>query len=779
MGYSANSQSSVNVSTECDSRHRFQRGFTILEVLIALATALVLMLALARTYRYMSVRITDRQADLEMSGVLRDVSSRLRSELALVTPTMTPPAKAGADEGYFMIHEGPFTENTAIRGSAPYPAQLNANYLQDSRYGDIDDYLAFTVTAPGDAMFRGVIPWGVLAALEYYRTGVDPGVAPGDTNFYTNASGNVLVPFFSKTAEVAYWMSPSWQRDALGNLQYDPTTGAPLYIDRDGDFLPDRMNLHRRVLLVRPDLALTRKQMNPQLTTPFVARGEIPFLVNNSGNLSIVPLTERAGVFPQNATLAAPGAWTANQSAVAPVWMTGLAHLQQIMDLSLSRITDNWSEGSNVNNYGMPSRFVKPNSLGDLTRPENRFGHVRMPMSLVDGTAGASTMPVLALCPPHPYLESRRSSPPILSDPSSPLITVRRPTTFPSQTGSGTAIGRFTMTTFLRPEFNLADRVSDVAAGGTGSSFINRGGTDIIATEVVGFDVKAFDPLAPIVEYLPGRGTTTLGAAEIIPPSSPRIEEVLTGRSHSSPNTFLDVGIPVGNPPGGQMDELMVMDRGDFVDIGYTRLAGGSMGGFIQFDSGGNLVSTVNQAWFLSNFSGFGGGRVTSVTNSANATYQSTFPVTWENSGRFIVPTVSAGVEPFYQPVYDTWTDSYTTDAFDQEGRQGSSSTYVVPVRTYVESRVAPDNGGTVQSANRSVVTRRWTSNRLPFLDLNNELNFVENLLRSEQITFTESFAPIVTTAPIPDPLQAVQITIRLNDLKKNAIRQQTVIQEF
>ena len=161
-------------------------------------------------------------------------------------------------------YEGPFSDTTTILGDSP-PAPPTVpeplpEYYPTSRFGDIDDYLAFTATAPSDSPFVGFIPRGVLEAHRW----VNMSPTQRATYFagYNPNRAYQLVPFYSQKAEIAYWLSPRWARGAgTGTLAFDPGSGHPLYQDLDLDQLPDRLDLHRRVLLIRPDLNMTLADM--------------------------------------------------------------------------------------------------------------------------------------------------------------------------------------------------------------------------------------------------------------------------------------------------------------------------------------------------------------------------------------------------------------------------------------------------------------------------------------------------------------------------------------
>ncbi|QDT60245.1 hypothetical protein SV7mr_27650 [Stieleria bergensis] len=845
-------------------------AFTILEVLVALAVALFLMLGLARAYKLINARISERQSELKLSSELRDIAVRLRNELQQATSTMNPPADANAAEGYLTYYEGAFTSATTTLGSNENPAPIDKSFFRDSRFGDIDDYLAFTARSSKDSPFVGFIPYGVLAA----RRLANNQLTAAERAAYTHADATRLVPFYSNEAEIVYWASPRFQRDpGDGTLLYGgatPSTTRPLPIDRNADYLPDRIDLHRRVLLIRPDLNMTVDEMtlvntNYGLagfanTTPDLARVKmLPFLTRNSGgDLTLVPLsgfvtgqgnhqfnpTQTVNAPADNVPrLNAPGPWqspAAEATSNAPSWLVGLARVQQFMDLSLHRVTDNWSVDDTTGvtgvNYGQPTEYLACNDLGGLTRPENRFAHVRVPSLITDGAAGASTMPVLALCPPHAYLHSRFTSAPLPPADSTLGDSIQGPpwpATFPAQAndprldlGVGDVdfinpYGRFTLMGFLRPEFGLADRVSDQGAGlraaGEPVAISNRGGSDIIATDVVGFDIRIYDENAPKFIWVgaPAAGNPAPGASgvdddgdgvtDFIGPGIPDPEELgapdtddeaITIDSLRITDALINNGTRTANGEyifGGAQSPFYVVDRGDFVDLNYMRLAGGPMRGLIHRDLvSGTQLPNGNLAVFSSPYSGV---QLPLRTDPITGNTFVPYPEKWMDSGRFIFRggSGSATLSSFMQPVYDTWTNSYQSDDFNQEGWDAAQNLFVRGPLTaggppfilsgvYQQRRVAQNNAATAPS--KTVVDSDFALN-LSAVIWGNQLPSIGNTGRFEGSSAGVlpvngvSTKPFVPPAPIEEPLRALKITIRVNDFGENAIRQQTVIQEF
>lgn len=789
------------------------RAFTIVEVLIALTAALLLMLGLTRAYKLLGDRVTASQSELELSESLRSVAFRLRDELRRVTVDPRPPVDNETGSGYLTYYEGPFTSNTTILGD--WRDSLQPEYFPSSRYGDFDDYLAFTATAAPGNTYSGFIPWGVLEA---HRLAANPAgwVAP------QGFQPNLRVPFYSDVAEIVYWVSPRWARVKQlssfdGTLDYDAGSGYPLSPDADRDLLPDRMDLHRRVLLVRPDLNMTQKQMDAvnQLSAstnsnnsnnsftrePLVENvPTIPFMQRSGQGWSIVPLTTLSTInnrfnknyFPDGAFLSVPGEWLGNFNTASPNWLCGVARMQQVMDLSVSRTVNDWDQPLPVptgvtTRFGMPSSIMQANSLADLSSPDTRFAHVRMPEPLLSGNAG-STMPLLALSPPHPYLMAREN---IFPNQAANTLGTAPPGAF--------GYGRFTLLGSLRPEFNLADRMTDVnsAVGGPVglTTSINRGGSDVIATDVLGFDVKAFDPEAPKYIWL-GRDSTSGSANdddldgsgnhdadelglpgsddEIVTMSHVRLHEVLFDNDSiiSGPGVF-----PAPGP-------FQLVDRGDFVDLNYARSSGSPIRGLFHDDGGGSVAQVPQYRLedFASPFSG--------LELAPDGTAR--FPKTWQQSGRFILSRGGgqSTVSSFFQPIYDTWTTAFAEDKFDQEGRStpfsggGLTFSYGTVRGRFPFNVLEPFTPPIIPPApsytfDPLVSYRNWS--RFPGKSLS-EGSFNGQWAGSQNDTFSEiqpSNNPIPVTPPIPEPLQAIQVTLRVFDISAGQIRQQSIIEDF
>lgn len=289
---------------------RKYKAFTLVEMLVAMTITLLMMAAVAKAFAFVGERVRDSRGNLELSSDLRDITTRLNDELRRCTVSLRPNMTGPDQAGYFLYYEGPCTNVTAsLFGDVEVVDGQTVPQL--SRFGDLDDYCAFTAVATPGSWFTGKVPQFVLSGV----TGQDDPVV-----------------IRSRYAEIVYFVMP--ERDAAG-----------VAIDAEGDGIPDRLLLHRRVLLIRPDLNLN----------------------TSTGGLHLL---------------------TAGSD-----WQVGMAGIHQQCDLSVRRA---------LSPDAALLSTVFANSLDDLTQPHNRFAHVRVPRGVltVAGEADGTTMPILALEPP-------------------------------------------------------------------------------------------------------------------------------------------------------------------------------------------------------------------------------------------------------------------------------------------------------------------------------------------------------------------------------------------
>ena len=322
---------------------RSRGGFTLLEVLVATAVTLLMMVSLAQIFKVIGDSMKQGRAALELNSRIRNVAHRIQLDLNNMTVIPKPGVDALTGSGYLKIYDGPLTDYS-------YGMEL----ALANRFGDVDDVLMFTARA-GDDWFTGKVPLFVLQ---------NAGQPPGSMPIAPTSANTQLVTITAQHAEVVIFVEPLVTNDS--NPDRDP---AYLALDPANNYsklintatgavtdLPSSYRIHYRTLLIRPDLNVN---------------GVLP------GGLD-----DRS---PQIRWMqAAHATATFNSTTVSlPVPICDMVNAHQQCDLSIRRIDP----------AAVPSALAA-NSLEDLANPANRFAHVQLPLSNAN-----FTMPLLALSP--------------------------------------------------------------------------------------------------------------------------------------------------------------------------------------------------------------------------------------------------------------------------------------------------------------------------------------------------------------------------------------------
>lgn len=592
------------------NRQPARHGFTLVEMLVAMAITLLMMLALAKSFGFVSQQIRDSRADTDLANRLRDISTRLSDELSRCTVNLSPNNGEQDQRGYFLYYEGPSTDATSTLFRAINDADGNV-VLDKSKFADFDDYIAFTAVAQGNNWFTGKVPRYLL----------DQKTAEVNGTTYTlpNPIDSAFEPVVirSKYAEIIYFASPEYAPASL--------PANPAYIDVDGDLdlgsgsaiedgIPDRIRIHRRVLLIRPDLNL--------------AGGMLP--IQNNGTVNFM----QADAWPTATPATAANTTITTNAAAADAWLYGMAGVHGQCDLSVRRV---------LNATGAPTVRVAANALSDLSNPQNRFAHVRVPHRLLFNGSTANfptSMPVLAL----------GDAPTIFSTMTATPAPVRIAP--PATPNAGPVVTPDSMSGFLRPEFILGYDYSHLNDA-TDAWGLQRVGEDLLTNNALGFNVQIYDPNASFFSTSNGLvvGPSDAGYREAV-------REALDAISAGQP--------PPPNPPV-PIDSLITREIGGFVDLAYPVLAGGSLRGWqarrVDRRSNANTgpngpIGTVG-TFLITPFSG-----VANYTSGATgATSRTAYQQSLYNSGRLITDGNSISL---FQPAFDTYTSFFERDGFYQ-----------------------------------------------------------------------------------------------------------------
>ncbi len=205
---------------------RKRTALTLVEILIALTMTLIVLGTMMTAFKYASEEMQNGRAMIELSNRTRTVEDYLRADLASIT--VEPRVHTGATEpnGYFEVIEGP------VRDTTP-----GLNNAADTYLGDCDDVIAFTSRSSDGVLFRG--------RFKLVATNTQGGVADMTLNAPTIEESSLaeIVWFTTVNDNEVGPISPQL---ALPNDAANPID----LVDFD-----DSVHVHRRQLLIRPDLA--------------------------------------------------------------------------------------------------------------------------------------------------------------------------------------------------------------------------------------------------------------------------------------------------------------------------------------------------------------------------------------------------------------------------------------------------------------------------------------------------------------------------------------------
>ena len=192
------------------SQHRpfSRRGLTLIEIMIALTMTLIVLGAMMQAFQYASGQMQMGRATMELANRLRSAEELLRSDLSNLTVEPRPYTGTTNPNGYLEIIDGTMRDKTNVAG-------LN-NYL-----GDVDDVIAMTVRSDGQ-FFRG-------------------------RHIPDNTTSSKVIE--SSIAEVLWYTT---------------------FVDRNSDKLielTESVKVHRRIMLIRPDLGPWENLTSAQVTT--------------------------------------------------------------------------------------------------------------------------------------------------------------------------------------------------------------------------------------------------------------------------------------------------------------------------------------------------------------------------------------------------------------------------------------------------------------------------------------------------------------------------------
>ncbi|MCI0492616.1 MAG: type II secretion system GspH family protein [Planctomycetes bacterium] len=489
------------------SRSLHAVGITLVEMLIAMAITIVMMGAVVTLFANVSNSIRNRRATIEMSGQLRHVRNMLQQDLAGATCPGLTWQRPESNHGYIEIIEGQYREGNASRlidanpsdnttwpptvlnpeidhttsilpsSNLPYTSDpAKAGWATDGGgLGDYDDILMLTIRNEHEP-FVGRMP---------------SGCRPDDTNAYGFDRWNFQT-IESPLAEVVWF--------AVENPGFTDNS----YTDSTNGFFgePGMRTIYRRTLLIAPWVNPYRHVANDGTITDTFTFDGASFKAE-PGLVRILP----ASVGSANVDRA----------------LAALIAFQDRYDLSVRLEWD-----ANIQRWK-----IMANTLGELTKRENRFGHFGLHVS---GNNPSRIFPYAAVSWGEQYAGDTVS---LVVDPEAGSSSTTADVSANVNT-NGTVVSY----TVVNPGDGYTTRPlayvdEDSGVSATANAMLNdeghvvrvvhgpvplwgtRRGEDVMLTDALAFDLRLYDPGAPLYGIPDDPSNVNSQLSVILEPSDP------------------------------------------------------------------------------------------------------------------------------------------------------------------------------------------------------------------------------------------------------------------
>jgi type II secretory pathway pseudopilin PulG len=564
-------------------------GLTIVEMLVAMAITLLIMAAVVTVFANVSSSVTRRRATIEMSSALRNVRETLARDLAGATCPAVPWQRPESNVGYIEIIEGPQNDY--------YPSiWLFDGTDSDSVTDSVTDSIG---SVPGIDLRLSSLPGsnlGGTAANDFNGHGlligsnmpIGPGTSDVTENIPTDGRGlgdgddtlmltvrNEKEPFVGRIPARMSGATPSnsaftaWSQDR--EEVESPLAEVVWYalenpVDPNRTFAfgePGFRTIYRRTLLILPDV---------NYGIDVIPSG-IDFNPSNVAGVLAGPGVVR---------VLGPGIGK-DDSAQA---LAALIGFQERFDLSVRLEWDPMlPDGNSSPPTDTPGRWVlRANTLGDLTKRENRYEH--------HGFGAVASDRYFPFAAVTSGIHGNAASIPVrfLRDPELPAVNANgfsalttglegaTRTVVAFERAAGGSGGEYAARPFayfndgsqypatVRAILNEEGQVVHLTAGiaPLGGSTIpgqGRRGEDVMMTDALAFDLRVYDPGAPLYAYYSG-GVTTRPADVVLQPGDPAWINAYTTDTQSS---LVGDNVPLvtaGYP-------FAYQGQGAFVDLGY------------------------------------------------------------------------------------------------------------------------------------------------------------------------------------------------------------------
>lgn len=577
------------------------RGFTLVEMLVAMAITLVMMGAVVTLFANVSGSVSRRRATMEMSSQLRSVRNVLQQDLQGATCPGLTWQRPESNHGYIELIEGEFREGRASRlvdginlpltpdfnpeidhalsilpsSNLPFTGVTGQeNWATDGGgLGDYDDILMLTVRNEHHP-FVGRMPLASSSDPTIASRCVRPNGGTANTFDKWVETESIESPL----AEVVWF--------AIENPEPEPSTLTPHRYFGE----PGMRTVYRRTLLIAPWVNPYRhvNQQTGAVTDTFSYDG---------GNFKAEPGLVR--ILPRTV-----GAGDVDQAIAAVI------AIQDRYDLSVRLEWDH-----NLN----PARWkIMANTLGDLTKRENRFGHYGyraesnpanakriFPYAVVSTGAGysGSTADLKFVADPE------AGRPTGATQDAKGTANLKNGSVYSYSTDAAPAAPmNYTdiQRRYATPPFVYVDKTSSVPA--TAQAILNKDGAvvrvvfgptplwgarrleDVMLTDVLAFDLRVFDPAAPLFATRKLNSTSqNFDPDVILAPSDPGWPIAYLDKYQMKSNGSGQITVAPQNPPNDFLYSFV--GQGAYVDLGY--------GYNYQLPAPVFSISSTPQPWFF------------------------------------------------------------------------------------------------------------------------------------------------------------------------------------
>ena len=687
-------------------------GFTLVEMLVAMAITLVMVAAVVTLFANVTGSVSKRRATMELSGQIRGVRNVLQQDLQGATCPGVTWQRPESNHGYIELIEGQCREgnasdlldgdpNNSASGTWP-PTKLNpeidhtTSILPSSNVTPFKDP-AWVTDGAGLGDYDDVLMLTVRNEQKPF-VGRAPSI-PTDPRVDNSYSKWDSQPVESPLAEVVWFAieNPGYE----DNFVTDPT--AKHFFGE-----PGMRTIYRRTLLIAPWL-------NPYKALD----GDNNGLVQDANRNEFKPVPGLLRLLP------APSFPKDNVAAA----IAALISFQDRYDISCRVEWD----------HSIGQWKIIANTLGDLTKRENRFGHFQYMPGPPQGTRI------------YPFaLESRGSG---YSNGTEDVTFVSDPDIGPPGTNarfkaniastsvvsySNDAPGLYTDRYQARPFAYVDKRPSEVPA--TAQAMLNddgavvrvvhgpvplwgtRRGEDVMLTDVLAFDLRVFDPGAPLFATRKPTGEVDV----VLTPSDPGWRTAfLSGDNMTSGRS------QIGKNNSQPSVVYPYVGQGAYVDLGY---------GYFY-----NYATSLPAPEFVSNFSSsavpwfFAPPMELAVALARNSTVL---------HGGALIDVYGRQLAPGFA-VYDTWSFHYENDGVDED----------------LDTKVVIDQGTDGLDGLGHYLNP--TPPAIPPFTVDDTRLGVDDVGERE------------TTPPYDKPLRGVQLLIRAYERDSRSIKQVRVNQHF